>query len=220
MNKVKTGALLLTCAMVAVPLAGCGNESYSESTLQIDKKGRVLSYSVEDFGESYYSEEELGEFVEKSIDEYKEANSDAKIKLNSLKVEDGVASLSVSFNNCKEYSDFSEEVLYNDTVVNAKAEGYDFDATFYKVEALGGTGSDSTTSDSGEASPTDTYDVDSIIGSTQYKVVITSERTDVVVPGKIVSVSDKFASIKDEDTVDLYDSDEIAMEGLVYIVYE
>lgn len=211
--------VLLLPVMLLLSLAGCGNETFEESTVSIDKNGKVLSYSVEDFDESKYSAEELEEFVSQQISDYKESNSDSSVKLNSLKVEDGVAVLSVSYADCEEYSDFSGEVLYNDSVVNAKADGYAFDRTFYTVSTDSSTADSGSTSDS-SVSVVDSVEDDEIISNASYKVVITSERTDVKVNGVIKYVSDKYATLKSENTVDLCDNELIYEEGLVYIVYE
>ena len=208
-------------AVLLFSIAGCGSETFDESTISIDKKGKVLSYSVEDFDRNVYSEEELESFVEQEISEYKAENSDAYVKLNSLKVEDDTAVLSISFSDCEEYSDFSGEVLYNDTVVNAKADGYTFDKSFYAASA----NAQGETSDAGAASDSAInigaeVDVDEIISNASYKVVITSEHTDIKVDGVIKYVSDKYASLKSDSIVDLCENELIYEEGLVYIVYE
>ena len=202
-------------------LAGCGAEVFDESTISIDKKGRVLSYSVEEFDEGEYSQEGFNEFVEEEISEFAAENPESKIKLNTLDVEDGIAKLSISFEDCEDYSDFSGEVLYNDSVVNAKAEGFDFDKTFYSVSAS----EDTSVSNDGSASDGNAVygaetDADSIISDTSLKVVITSEHTDIKVPGTIVFTSDKYASLKSDDVIDLCEDETIYEEGLVYVVYK
>ena len=147
------------------------------------KNGKITGVSIEAFDKSYYSEEELSDFVEKTIKEYQQENGDSSVKLESLKVEEGKATLYINYETPTDYAKFNGEELFVGTILDAMAAGYNLDTTYYEVSGT----------TLGTATSIDLIDDD-------YKVVIVKEKIRVIVPGKIKFVSDNLTII-DKNTV-------------------
>ncbi|MBO4213690.1 MAG: hypothetical protein J5876_01745 [Lachnospiraceae bacterium] len=181
---MKKISITLIISLILVLLVGCGSGiKTDESAISVKKNGKITGVSIEAFDKSYYSEEELSDFVEKTIKEYQQENGDSSVKLESLKVEEGKATLYINYETPTDYAKFNGEELFVGTILDAMAAGYNLDTTYYEVSGT----------TLGTATSIDLIDDD-------YKVVIVKEKIRVIVPGKIKFVSDNLTII-DKNTV-------------------
>ena len=183
----KTISLLISVAVMAGLLAGCGTDYYTaDSTVFVSKKGSVVSTDVEQFDTSTYKEDDLQEYVDQSIDTYNDKN-DGAVKLKKLTVEDGKASLTIKYDSAEEYTGFNGIELFAGTIAEALAAGYDFKVDFAAI-------------DDGKAKACDTSE---FMDDDGYKVVVYKGSSNIHVDGKILYASIKDVKLVDEKTVSI-----------------
>ena len=196
MKKIRLAIVLIT----ALLLMGCSSEfKTDESAIKVNKNGTVVAASVEEFDKSYYSEEELSAFVENTIKAYQKENGEASVSLESLKVEEGKATLFINYETPTDYAKFNGEELFVGTVLDAMAAGYNLNGTYYTIDGV----------TVGSSTTIDFIDDD-------LKVVIVKEKVRVIVPGKIKYISDNI-SIIDKNTVVPSNKD---AAGYMIIIYK
>lgn len=170
-------------------LAGCGTTLESDSSVvYVDEKGKVISLDVENMEQAYYDETELEAFVNEKINTYTEANGKDTVKLDSLKVEDGIGKLKMEYESAQVYSDFNGIELFSGTVVEALAEAYIFDGDFVRVE---------------NGQVTGAVTKQEIYAEPDLKVVIIRANTDVKVAGEICYVSCENVKLTGADSVSI-----------------
>lgn len=183
----KTISLLISVAVMAGLLAGCGTDYYTaDSTVFVSKKGSVVSTDVEQFDTSTYKEDDLQEYVDQSISTYNDKN-DGSVKLKKLTVEDGKASLTIKYDSTEEYTGFNGIELFAGTIAEALAAGYDFKVDFAAI-------------DDGKAKACDTSE---FMDDDGYKVVVYKGSSNIHVDGKILYASIKDVKLVDEKTVSI-----------------
>lgn len=206
MKNKSIGILLLSACL----LAGCGSRLDVDcDTVYVQKKGTVVSASIEPFEKDYYDAEELKAFVDDEIASYQEKYVDASLELDKFGVENDTAKLYIKFGTCDEYARFNGVELFNGSVVQAQAEGYQFDTELVEVE--NGNKKDGK------------VDIDPVINNVDNKVVIIKQNIDVKVPGKVLYVSAQNTTLKGKDTVSIGASeDSVNPEDTVlsYIIYK
>lgn len=177
---------LLSAVFVLCILTGCGN-SYEadESTVFVLKDGSVVSTDVEDFDETAYDADALKSYIEETIASYNEENGEDCVKQKKLTVEDGKATLILSYASAADYKNFNDIDFYTGTVTDALAAGYSFDGTFASVA---------------DGTPT-ACSSDEFLGDADYKVVIIRSNTRVQVKGTIAYVSTENTSYEDKNTI-------------------
>ena len=181
----KYSAICLVIALCVTMLAGCGT-SYSaeESTVFVQKHGKIVSTDVEDFDENTYDKDGLEKYVNETIDKYTSENGKNTVKLKELSVKDNSAVLTLEYKDAKAYSGFNGEELFTGTIAEALAAGYRFDTEFASGKA-------------GEAVDSSEFLDDDL------KVVIVKANLDVNVKGKICYLSTQNTSLKDKSTVSI-----------------
>lgn len=100
---------------LAAFLVGCGNNSgteLEESGLTIQKNGKIVQSIVEEFAESYYSEEELKAQAEAEAAEYNEQNGSGAVKVGDVKREDGVVKMTLTYRSAQDYAAFNDVTLF------------------------------------------------------------------------------------------------------------
>ena len=161
--------VLLACMISA--LAGCGSVP-KESTLAIDKKGKITDTVVESFDKDFYDFEELQKEIESELAEYNKNFAADHIAMKKFEVKDGTATLQLVFDGSEYYEDYTENTLFTGTLPEAEAEGYEL---------------------SGELLDADGAKTDraSLEDDDQAKVLVleTDEAMQVEVPGTILAVS-------------------------------
>ena len=167
-------------------LTGCGS-SYAaeESTVFVQKDGKIVSTDVEEFDENLYSKEELEEYVNQYISEYTDEYGKKSVKLKDISVADGTAVLSIEYATAEDYTRFNGIELFAGSVAEALAAGYGFTAEFADVSG-------------DQPVPADTS---AFVSGEGYKAVIIKGNTNVHVKGTICYVSTINTSLVDKHTV-------------------
>ena len=110
---------LLIC-MLSV-LIGCGGSVPKESTIAVDKKGKITDTIVEEFDKDFYDSEELQGEIESELAEYNKNYATDHITMKKFEVKDGTATLQLVFDGSEYYEDYTETTLFNGTVAEAQA---------------------------------------------------------------------------------------------------
>lgn len=161
--------VLLACMISA--LAGCGSVP-EESTLAIDKKGKITDTVVESFDKDFYDSEELQKEIESELAEYNKNFAADHITMKKFEVKDGTATLQLVFDGSEYYEDYTENTLFTGTLPEAEAEGYELSGEL--LDADGAKTDRASLEDADEA---------------KVLVLETDEAMQVKVPGKILAVS-------------------------------
>ncbi|MBR1391265.1 MAG: hypothetical protein IJ567_07480 [Lachnospiraceae bacterium] len=194
-------SILLMAVFISGILSGCGRTADADTnTIFIEKKGVIEEVTVGEFSESNYDLEEFKSFVEENIKSYEDSGAGGKVSLEKATEINEIVKLVMSYDSCKTYTDFVGSTLYVGTVVQAMADGYDFEATFHEAAE-----------DSEDA-----VDKKEILGHDAYNVAVVSALLDVHVDGTIVYVSDG-VTVKNKNTATVEDTTE---SGCAYIVYK
>ena len=107
---VCTVCSVLLCAGL---LSGCGTSlEGEESVVYVGKKGVIASLDVETLDQSYYDETELKSYVDAEVEDYTAEHGKNAVKVESLKVEDGVAKLKMKYKTPEDYTAFNGIELY------------------------------------------------------------------------------------------------------------
>ena len=119
MKKKKTAAAALSALALMTALSGCGSKFKPDtSSIYVKKDGTVVSADIESFEGSNYSEEELTTYVEDAVKlynsehgaesaAYEEKDMELPVEVDSLKVEDGTATLYLNYETCSDYMEFT-----------------------------------------------------------------------------------------------------------------
>ena len=166
----KSVCFVLRVCMIAA-LAGCGSVP-KESTLAIDKKGKITDTVVESFDKDFYDSEELQKEIESELAEYNKNFAADHIAMKKFEVKDGTATLQLVFDGSEYYEDYTETTLFNGTVAEAQAGGYELNGELLDADGA----------------KTSLGDLD---GADEAKVLVmeTDETVKVEVPGTILAVS-------------------------------
>lgn len=120
--------LVLSVILCAGLLVGCGKDyKKSDSTLFIEKKGKVVCTDVVEFDSSKYSEEEFEQYVDVTIEHYNNEYGEKKVKKDSLEFADGKCTLVLKYETVEDFARFNGYELFVGTVAEALANGYSFD---------------------------------------------------------------------------------------------
>ncbi len=195
MKKIR---LLAAMAGAAVFLSACQSADVDTTTIIVEKKGNVVEAIVEDFGESYYDATELETVVNSEIDDYNAKAGAKPVAMDSFEMDSDKAQVKVkiSYASSQDYTQMNERELFCGTVSEAYDAGYQFP--------------DMTSADgAGTVSAAD------VLEQGSKHMVISEEKLNIQVPGKITYVSSG-VTIADKKTATLPDDG----ENLSYIIYE
>lgn len=172
--------LMVLSVLIAIgTLTGCTDyaKEYDKNTLVIKGNGRIIEIAVEDFSESDVSEEDLSVYIMEQVDEYNSQYEKEMIKTEDLLTEDMEnVKLVIEYKDIQNYNEFNmlESIL----------------ADFSEVDEADLKGS--FTSSEGK-----TVKVSKMENTKKAKVLILSEKTDVVVDGDIL-YHNKEVSVKED----------------------
>ena len=137
-------------ALLVLSLGGCGQaaklpETVVNTSLVVDKDGRVTSYLVNTFDKDFYSLDGLKEMVQSETDAFNIAHAQATEDPLTVKavqsVGDGATVQVVQeFTDTKAYAEYNEQDLFYGTRVEALAEGISMNLDL--VNAADGTPAD------------------------------------------------------------------------------
>lgn len=175
MGKMKRVKLWLCIILLMCCLMGCqGKEkTYDTTTLVVNVDGTFREIVVEPFDKEYYDASELEDFVRNEIQNYNLEKISTLISLESVEVEDGTAKVTISYKTSKDYKAFNEEdTVFIGTVKEAMEEGFSFDQTFLAYGKK------------------DSVSVAEVTENGSYGIVVLQEKKDVVLPDKILYISE------------------------------
>lgn len=131
--KKKFFAAVLACTLVPVSLSGCGKaaklpDTVVNTSLVVDKDGRVTSYLVDTFDKDFYSLDGLKEMVQSEADAFNIAHTDAAedplvVKAVQSVGEGATVQVVEEFTDTKVYEEYTEKELFYGTRVEALADG-------------------------------------------------------------------------------------------------
>ena len=84
-----TVAKIFISVFIALMLSGCSEaseEEYAETTLRVEKKGRIHETIVSSFNKDYYDLNELKSEFDRSVSEYNSSIGSDEIKLKEIKL--------------------------------------------------------------------------------------------------------------------------------------
>lgn len=194
------------CLVLGTFLIGCTAKEeedtvseavYNETTIFVDKKGKVSETIVENFDKEYYNVEELKSEMLAQIDEYNSTRNETAIKMTDVKLENNKVFVSIDFNSCTDYMNMLGEDLFYGTIDEAYDNGYKMDVT------LKGT------LDGKKISKVE------IMGMKDKHILIVSEHAKVVLKEKIAYVSANVDVLGEKEARVLSESG-----GLAYMILE
>lgn len=204
-NKMKkiicVGFTMILCMGL---LSGCSKKTdVDTSTVFIEKKGKITSVDVEALDKDYYDEAELESYITDHVNDYTSENGNT-VEMASFTVTDQVAKLQMQYDSYEDYTAFNGIELYDGTVVEAEAAGYDFDTDFIS------------------ASDEDTKKVskDDVLADDNNKVVIIKANVDVKVDGTILYVSKENTKVTEKNKVSITGEGSAEEAALTYIIYK
>ena len=203
--KRRSIAIFLT---VLLSLTGCGGiEKANESTVTVSDEGVVTEALIEEFLSEDYDEKELETSIRQMVDTYNTESGKDAVKIMKIQVKEGEATALLQYESDEVYREFNQVDFFTGTVGQAKEEGFTFAETFQDTEgkevALG------------------------IIpdSCTDQQLIIIREPLNVLVPGKILYVSNnmKILSSKEakleQDVEVLYENAQVTTEAYGYVIY-
>ncbi len=202
---MKKRMLILVMAAAGMGLmAGCGSLDVDSNTICLGKNGKITEGLVEDFSKDYYDEAELEAYINEAVETYGKEHKKGDVKVSDYRVEEQKAYLTLKYKNTDAYGEFNGVDIFHGTIVEAQAEGYDFDTDFVKVE------------DGKAAGAAEAGDV---LADEEKKVLILHENMDIIVPGTILYVS-KGVEVTAKDTVKVPEKEDTAVAQVVYVIYK
>lgn len=168
-----------------------------ETTISIDKKGKIEEIIVETFDKSYYDVGELETEFRNEIDRFNSSGTGGKVSLKKIKLENNKVYVSLDFDSMEEYKGLLNEDLFCGTIKDAYDIGYKMDVTLKGVQNG------------------DKIGKVEIMGMQNKNIVILSEPVKVSLYKNIAYVSANVEVISDKEARVLSESG-----GLAYIVLE
>ena len=187
--------LIMISMMMLMP--GCYDEegNYAETTITVEKKGRVRESIVDTFDKDYYSIDELKAEFTDSVAEYNEAIGGEEIKLRKIELKESKVYVDLDFTGPSDYENFVGEKLFVGTIGDAYDNGYTMDVVLKGVEKG------------------DKIDKIKIMGMSDRNIIIMSEHARIKTFKDIAYVS---------ANVDVIDGDEARVlnesDGLAYLI--
>lgn len=130
--RMKKWIAFMCCIMSCMLLWGCGagKDVLEETTLIVQKNGKVTDAIVESFDKEYYSAQELQGMVTDELAEYGRLSGDKdNAVLSEFTVEDGLAKVLIEFATPADYASFNGVEFFFGTISEAYEEGYNLDVT-------------------------------------------------------------------------------------------
>ena len=127
---------LILIPVFAIVLGACSGteENFEETTINVEKRGRVSENIVESFDKDYYDIEELKSEFSGAVSDYNETIGGEEIKLKKVELKDSKVYVNIDFNGPSDYERFVGEKLFVGTIDDAYDNGYSMDVTLKGVE--------------------------------------------------------------------------------------
>ena len=127
---------ILIVMMIVLPLTACSDEEndYAETTITVEKKGRVRERIVDTFDKDYYNIEELKSEFSDSVSQYNETIGGEEIRLKNIEMKDSRVYVDLEFTGPSDYENFVGEKLFVGTIADAYDNGYTMDVVLKGVD--------------------------------------------------------------------------------------
>lgn len=108
-KRITFGVCLIMCLSL---LNGCGGSeelklsSIDTDTIYVNSEGSIELANVEEFDKEYYSESQLEDFIEETIDTYKKTEGSGEVTMEDFSVKDEVAKVLLKFDSAQTYAAF------------------------------------------------------------------------------------------------------------------
>ena len=133
--KKKTVVICIFAVLLVLCACSGKEDDYDETTIRVEKRGKVSERIVESFGKDYYDINELkGEFTS-SVSQYNDSIGSEEIKLKDIELKDSKVYVNIDFNGPSDYERFVGESLFVGTVSDAYDNGYSMDVTLKGVDS-------------------------------------------------------------------------------------
>lgn len=136
-NITKKVISAMLSGVLMLSLAGCGKaaklpETVVNTSLVVEKNGKVVSYLVNTFDKDFYSLDGLTQMVQEEAEEFNAAHGDAAeppmaVKTVQMLEEGATVQVVQEFADTESYADYNEQELFYGTRVEALAEGISVD---------------------------------------------------------------------------------------------
>lgn len=138
----KMGMPVAILVLFAIMFSGCGQvvvpKDIRESTLVIDKSGRVTAYLVEEFDKNYYNISELSAMAQEDAANFGGSAADSgQVKIVSVEAVEGDSSrvvVTYQFDDTGSYEELIKDRLFYGTVAEAIQRGYGNGVTLQSVK--------------------------------------------------------------------------------------
>ena len=134
MNK-KTVLIFIFAAALALCACSEAEEDFDETTIKVNKRGKVSERIVESFNKDYYDLAELEDEFTRSVMEYNAAMGSEEIRVKSIEQKDQKVYVDIDFNGPSDYESFVGENLFVGTISDAYDNGYSMDVTLKGVDS-------------------------------------------------------------------------------------
>ena len=195
----KIAGVTIACSLSVLLLSGCtkGNKA-TQTTVYIDRNGKITEAIVEYWDQKYYDEDDLKSQIDNEIKQYEDENKDSSVKLNKFKVENKKIKVNLTYDSASTYSEFNNITAFCGTILKAQEEGFSFDGKF------------NSTNDKPSVT------IEELDGSEEYSVYILSEKEKVNTEFKILYASENVKVSDNKKTAVISDEDENSLAYLIY----
>ena len=136
-NRMKKCLTTVLSGILVLSLSGCGQtaklpEEVVNTSLVVEKDGKVISYLVNTFDKDFYSLDGLEEMVKNEAEEFNAAHADTPEEALTVKtvqaLDDGaMVQVVQEFDSADSYAEYNDQDLFYGTRVEALAEGISVD---------------------------------------------------------------------------------------------
>lgn len=200
MGRFQVNAKVTVSALAAVAmflLPSCAKDGSGDVTsVIIQKDGTISSHIVEEFEQSYYDQEELKQAILMEAADYNKAAGDGKINVEKIDVDDGVATVHMTYQDAGDYAGFNRVVFFAGSASDAQKD-YELNVVL-----------------SGIKDTNDTISKADILAMDGYKLLITDIQEPVYLNGRAEYISDNVAASDDRKSVWL------SGDGQGYVLYK
>ncbi len=129
---MKKWIVLMMSICSSILIYGCGsqNTAVNETTVIVNKNGKVTDAIVESFDADYYNAGELRSMIDKELEEYQKlSGSKGNAVLSDFEVAQGLARVLIEFASPEDYASFNGVPFFYGTISEAYEAGYDLDVT-------------------------------------------------------------------------------------------
>ena len=145
-NITKKVISAMLSGVLMLSLAGCGKaaklpETVVNTSLVVEKNGKVVSYLVNTFDKDFYSLDGLTQMVQEEAEEFNAAHGDAAeppmaVKTVQMLEEGATVQVVQEFADTESYADYNEQELFSNTNIEQERFGTDMEKTMEKIVAL------------------------------------------------------------------------------------